>query len=227
MGHSYRPGLFVTDFDGTITRQDFFRLVVETLAPGGMETFWRGYLNNRYTHFEALQGIFGSIRADEAQLLELVHKAEPEPHLTKWVERLNAAGWDVVVASAGCGWYIDRILSTTRAILEVHASPGRFVPGNGLLMELPISSPYFSPTHGIDKAAVVRAGLQRGQTVAYAGDGFSDLPAARLVAEPLRFARSDLSDALSREKLGFTPFESWGSIAEALCAVDPKTINNT
>lgn len=210
-----RPGLFVTDFDGTVTRQDFFRLVVETFDPSGMAEFWQGHLDGRYTHFEALRGIFGSIRADERELLALLDRAEPEPQLASWVERLNAAGWDVVVASAGCGWYIERLLRGTG--LEVHASPGRFEPGRGLIMEMPEGSPFLSPTHGIDKAAVVRAGLGRGQAVAFAGDGFSDLPAARLVPAERRFARCDLAAALGRERLAFTPFERWGEVAAALC----------
>ncbi|MGL4554586.1 MAG: haloacid dehalogenase-like hydrolase [Gemmataceae bacterium] len=213
-----RPGLLVSDFDGTVTRHDFFRLAVESFAPGGMEEFWQGYLAGRYTHFEALAGIFGSIRTDEAALLALVARAEPDPDMAGWLIRLRAAGWDVEVASAGCGWYIDRVLAAAGAAVPVHASPGRFDPRRGLIMEMPHGSPYLSPTHGIDKAAVVRAGLARGQAVAFAGDGYSDLPAARLVPERLRFARSDLSDALRRERLGFRPFDRWGEVAAALCA---------
>jgi 2-hydroxy-3-keto-5-methylthiopentenyl-1-phosphate phosphatase len=217
-----RPGLLVSDFDGTVTRHDFFRLVIESCGPCGLEEFWQGYLDRRYTHFEALRGIFGSIRVDEPAILDLIARAEPEPDLAAWVERLNAAGWDVVVASAGCGWYIERILTATGAKLEVHASPGRFEPGHGLIMEMPHGSPYLSATHGIDKAAVVRAGVQRGEAVAFAGDGFSDLPAARLVPSDLRFARADLAAALRREGLAFTPFERWGEVAAALCATDPS-----
>jgi 2-hydroxy-3-keto-5-methylthiopentenyl-1-phosphate phosphatase len=219
-----RPNLLVSDFDGTITRHDFFRLVVESCGPCGLEEFWQGYLDRRYTHFEALRGIFGSIRIDEPALLDLVARAEPDPELAGWVQRLNAAGWDVVVASAGCAWYIERILTPTGAKLEVHASPGRFEPGRGLLMELPHGSPFFSETHGIDKAAAVRAGLERGQAVAFAGDGFSDLAAARLVPQRLRFARADLATALRREGLAFVPFERWGEVAAALCGVGPAGV---
>jgi 2,3-diketo-5-methylthio-1-phosphopentane phosphatase len=207
----------VTDFDGTVTRNDFFRLVVEQLAPGGMDQFWQGYLDDRYTHFEALQGIFASIRVPEQRLLDLVAQVHAEPDMADRVERLRRAGWEVVVASAGCGWYIERTLARLGVQLEVHSNPGTFDPERGLQMHRPIHSPYYSPTHGIDKAAIVRAGLARGQVVAFAGDGFPDLPAARLVPQTHRFARHDLRSAMQRERLPFVPFERWGEVSEHLC----------
>jgi 2-hydroxy-3-keto-5-methylthiopentenyl-1-phosphate phosphatase len=101
--------------------------------------------------------------------------------------------------------------------LEVHANPGR-VEGGALRMELPAGSPYFSPTHGVDKAAVVRAAAAAGRRVAFAGDGFSDAPAARLVPPGLRFARANLALALRAEGLAFRPFERWSEVAAALVA---------
>ena len=216
-----RPGVLVTDFDGTITQEDFFRVATETFAPSGMAEYWQGYLAGRYTHFEALRGIFGTIRATEAELLEAVARLRPEPDLAAWVEKLEAAGWDVVVASAGCGWYIERVLEAAGVRLEVHSSPGRFSETEGLVMELPTGSRFLSPTHGIDKAAVVRAAREEGRTVAFAGDGFPDAPAAKLVEESRRFARADLARALKSEGLAFRPFGRWADVARTLCAESP------
>ena len=211
------PGLFVTDFDGTLTRHDFFRLVIDHFAPRALEPYWQGYLDDRYSHFEALQGIFGSIRATPEQLLALVQRVEAPPHLAELVRELQQAGWEVVVASAGCSWYIEETLRRLGVQLEVHANPGHVEAGRGLRMQRPVASPFYSPTHGIDKAAIVRAGLERGQVVAFAGDGFPDLPAARLVPARHRFARQDLRAALQREGLEYTAFETWDEIAECLC----------
>jgi 2-hydroxy-3-keto-5-methylthiopentenyl-1-phosphate phosphatase len=84
-------------------------------------------------------------------------------------------------------------------------------------MELPTTSPFFSPTVGIDKAAVVRAGIAQGRRVAFAGDGYPDADAARLVSAEFRFARGDLAGLLAREGLRFRRFERWSEIAEWLC----------
>ena len=67
-------------------------------------------------------------------------------------------------------------------------TPDALKPGRGLLMELPTDSPYLSKTIGIDKAAVVRDYVEAGRKTAFAGDGFPDVDAARLVPDNLRFA---------------------------------------
>src|SRR5262245_47782176 len=215
-----RPAVLVTDFDGTVTRNDFYRLALARLIPPGVPHYWADYLAGRMSHFEVLQAYFAAIRSTEAEALEVVEEMRPDPNLAAAVAGLHAAGWDVVVASAGCDWYIRPLLAASRVDVEVHANPGRFVPGRGLLMDLPAGSPYFSPTHGIDKAAVVRGALQSGRRVAFAGDGFPDEEAARLVPPGLRFAKADLAAALRRAGQPFRPFERWSEVARGLLESD-------
>jgi HAD superfamily phosphoserine phosphatase-like hydrolase len=205
----------VTDFDGTITRHDFFELALEHLVPEGTPDYFGEYLRGQRTLFDTLRDIFASIRAGEFEVLRVAEAAEPDPALAEAVVQLRLAGWEVVVASAGCAWYIHHILAKSGVCLEVHASPGQFETGRGLVMEAPAGSPYFSPTRGIDKAAVVRAALARGRT-AFAGDSQPDLEAARPVEPGLRFARAGLAQALQEEGLTYRHFERWSDIARAL-----------
>ena len=183
-----------------------------------MPDYWLDYRAGRLTHFEAMRSYYASIRATEAETLGVVEALELQPELAAWVERLGEAGWRVVVASAGCEWYIRRLMERNGVELEVHANPGRFVEGRGLLMELPVNSPYFSPSHGIDKAAVVRSAQRSGRRVAFAGDGYPDLAAARLASPELRFASASLAVALEKEGLAFRRFERWAEVAQALVA---------
>ena len=169
------------------------------------------------THFEALQAIFASIRADFHTVRAVVDRMELDPALPRTLDRLRDSGWDVIVTSAGCSWYIRILLDQAGVDLPVWSNPGRFEEGRGLLMELPTGRPYFSPSLGVDKAAVVREALQSRRRVAFAGDGFPDLEPARLVSPELRFARGDLAQALSREGLAFHSFDRWSQIAEILC----------
>jgi 2-hydroxy-3-keto-5-methylthiopentenyl-1-phosphate phosphatase len=184
--------------------------------PPEMPDYWQQYLDGRLTHFETLRAIFGSIRADEATVLAVVDRVGLDPDLPAALAELRRAGWEVIVASAGCDWYIRRLLDRAGVDVEVHANPGRFEAGEGLVMELPAGSPYFSATHGVDKAGVVRAALATGRPVAFAGDGFPDAEAAGLVPPELRFARGDLAGALRRAGLPFRPFEHWAEVARAL-----------
>lgn len=209
-------GVLVSDFDGTMTRHDFYKLAIESLVPPGTPDHWTEYRTGAITHFECLRRYFAAIRKTESEVLAVVDRMELDPQLPSAVKGLRAAGWEVVVTSAGCDWYIRRLLSAAGVGIEVHANPGRFEPGKGLLIEMPTGSPYLSHTLGVDKARVVRWHLDAGRTVAFAGDGFPDAEAARLVPGDLRFARGDLADVLGRERLEFRPFGTWSDIALAL-----------
>jgi 2-hydroxy-3-keto-5-methylthiopentenyl-1-phosphate phosphatase len=85
-------------------------------------------------------------------------------------------------------------------------------------MRRPASSPFCCEENGIDKRAVVTHLLEAGKRVAYCGDGYTDLPPAKLVEPQRRFARADLARALEEEQLGYRPFTSWREVVEGLTA---------
>ncbi len=211
-----KGGVLVSDFDGTMTRHDFYKLAIESLLPADTPDYWAEYRTGAITHFEALRRYFAAIRASEEEMLTVVQQMELDANLRAAVESLHDAGWSVVITSAGCDWYIRRLLAAAGVEVEIHANPGRFEVGKGLLMEMPTESAYWSPTLGVDKARVVRRGLTEAQTVAFAGDGFPDAEAARLVSAERRFARGDLAAVLRSESSPFHPFETWSDIADTL-----------
>ena len=210
--------ILVTDFDGTITRRDFYQLVLNRVPPGTPD-FWGEYLAGRITHFEALNAVFGAYTPGETALIALTHDMEIDPGLHQGVEMLRGAGWSVQVASAGCSWYIQRLLREADVAVDVFANPGMMVDGR-LLMSLPRDSPFFSPMTGIDKRGIVQNALETGAVVAFAGDGPPDFEPALLVPENLRFATGFLAGELTRRGLGFRPFGRWSEVAETLCLAD-------
>ena len=208
--------IFITDFDGTMTRYDFYRVVMARLVPPGTPDFWEDYLGGRMTHFEALQAIFSRIRGSECAVIEAARKMELDPRAGVAMERLQGAGWEVRIASAGCLWYISRLLAEQQIQVSVYANPGVYDPLQGLQMSPPVDSSYFSPETGIDKLAVVRVALQSSPEVAFAGDGPPDIAPALLVAPHRRFARNYLAQALRAKGEPFRPYEQWSEIAEML-----------
>ena len=208
--------VLVTDFDGTITAGDFYILAVERLLKPEDLAPWAEYRAGRITHFSALQTIFRKIRAPESAVLDLLRDMRPDPHLAESAAQLKAAGWHVVVASAGCAWYVNRILNGLGVDFEVHANPGVYADGGPLLMEAPVNSPFYSREVGVDKASIVRFHQERGARVAYAGDGFTDYEAASLVPSSFRYARADLADILKKNDKKFNGFSLWSEVAEAL-----------
>uniref|UniRef100_I2PWS5 Haloacid dehalogenase superfamily protein, subfamily IB, phosphoserine phosphatase n=1 Tax=Desulfovibrio sp. U5L TaxID=596152 RepID=I2PWS5_9BACT len=214
--------ILVSDFDGTMTTHDFFRLAAERLmGPGALDP-WDAYKAGRLSHFAALREIFDNIRAPEEAVVAVVRSMELDPGLAGSLARLRRAGWEVVVASAGCGWYIRRLLAEAGVTLTFHANPGQYRPGGPLVMEAPLDSPFYCEDTGVDKAAVVRDALSRAKVVAFAGDGGADLPASLLVPADLRFARHELAEALAARGEKFRPYAVWSEVAEALLAEGGK-----
>jgi 2,3-diketo-5-methylthio-1-phosphopentane phosphatase len=208
--------VLVSDFDGTMTRNDFYKLAIEELLPADTPDYWAEYRAGTITHFEALRRYFAAIRKSEEEVLAVVQQMELDPGLRRAVEELHQAGWKVIVTSAGCEWYIRRLLAEAGINVLVYANPGRYVAGRGLIMEMPKGSPYLSESLGVDKTAVVREHVARGGKVAFAGDGFPDTDPARLVPGQLRFARGDLANVLEHENLEFHRFKTWSEISRVL-----------
>jgi 2-hydroxy-3-keto-5-methylthiopentenyl-1-phosphate phosphatase len=208
--------ILISDFDGTITRHDFFDRVRKRWPFSPQDDPWEKFVSGEITHFEALAEIFARIRTTEADLLELADSTELDPSFANSVRTLQDHGWEVVIASAGCDWYIDFLLKKAGVSVPVHANPGTFDPKRGLLMSLPERSPFFSPSKGVNKVAIVQDALKRSDCAAFAGDGRPDLRPALLVQPQLRFARGWLAEALTEQGEQFHPFEHWSQIADLL-----------
>jgi len=207
--------LLVTDFDGTVTRRQFYQLVWERLTPSSTPDFWIEYRAGRITHFEALQRCFAAAEGGEEAFISLLDEMQIESDLAGKVGLMKSAGWDVVVVSAGCSWYVERLLANAKVELPLFANYARIVDGR-LIMELTPDRPFFSSDVGLDKAQVVQSFKAKGRRVGFAGDGFPDLEAALAVPAEFRFARSDLAEALQDRGQLFRRFNIWSDIVTQL-----------
>jgi len=208
--------ILVTDFDGTFTRRDFFDLILERHDPPAGHAAWRRFVAGEITHSEGIGGVFASLRTDAAGADALVAALDPAPGTADAVRALQEAGWEVVIASAGCRWYIARLLERLGLAVTVHASPGTFAPATGLVMTPDPAAPFHSPETGIDKPAVVRDALARDAVVAYAGDSGTDRKAALLVPPERRFATGRLAERFVADGVAHVGFRAWPEIAANL-----------
>ena len=206
---------FVTDFDGTLTKHDFYNLFLEQLYPPDAPDHWAAFCAGKITHFECLRNIYAHVAVGEAKLRRFLDQIELPKNLPVLLDRLRAAGWEVVVASAGSRWYIEKLLEREQVALTVYTNGGRIV-NDRLVMELPTESPFFHPHAGIDKAEVVRSFLDLGHEVAFAGDGITDIPPALLVPPHRRFATGYLARRLEERGEPFHAFKRWAEIVELL-----------
>ena len=205
-----RRNALVSDFDGTITEVDFFTLVAERYMPPGSPDYFELYRQKKMTHVEAMQGFFQHSPADPALLEELLRDTLPDPGLRESIQRLEDAGWDLMVVSAGSSWYIERIFDALGITTAVVSNAGRIVEGKGLQIDT---------TRDVDKAGVVRDAMARYDRVAFAGDGPPDLAPALLVPPELRFARRWLAEQINRSGERFVPFSRWRDVVDVLVAL--------
>jgi 2-hydroxy-3-keto-5-methylthiopentenyl-1-phosphate phosphatase len=210
--------ILVTDFDGTFTRRDFFDLILERYDPPAGREAWQRFLDGELSHSEGIGGVFASLRTDAAGADALVAALDPAPGTADAVRWLQDAGWEVVIASAGCGWYIERLLHRLGLTVTVHASPGAFAPETGLVMTPDPDAAFYSARSGIDKPAVVRDALARDAVVAYAGDSNTDREAAMLVPPERRFLTGWLARRFAGEGIPHVSFAAWPEIARDLLA---------
>jgi 2-hydroxy-3-keto-5-methylthiopentenyl-1-phosphate phosphatase len=209
--------VFVSDYDGTITDKDFYSLVAEHYAPRDTPDYFAQYREGRISHFEAMAAYFAFAPTEEHQVKELLADTQADPELGATASLLQRAGWELWVVSAGSSWYVERVLRRAGVAAPVYSNPGRLETGRGLVMKkLDPSSPYHSPSVGVDKSAVVRHALDVAETVAFAGDGPPDLAPALLVQPSLRFARRFLAEALRERGEPFQLFSRWSEIARKL-----------
>jgi 2-hydroxy-3-keto-5-methylthiopentenyl-1-phosphate phosphatase len=209
--------ILISDFDGTVTRFDFYDLICQAYPHILSAGHWQRFESGEITHFEALRRIFAEIRASEQELLTIIAKMEIASNLKEDVGNLQKSGWEVIVASAGCDWYIRRLLAQHDVAISVHSNPGTFSPKTGLTLSLPLESPFFCSELGINKVAIVQDAIKRSRCVAFAGDGRPDLAPALLVPPHLRFARKWLAQKLKNIGEDYRPFECWHEVAHALC----------
>jgi 2,3-diketo-5-methylthio-1-phosphopentane phosphatase len=211
----------ISDFDGTITRFDFYTLVAERFIPEPRTDYLQLYRVGAMNHFDAVAAYFSHAPADASSLDSLLRDTVPDPDFRKALSRLRQASWELIIVSAGSSWYIERILQPASLNVTVHSNPGRIEPGRGLVLERARDAPFYSEQIGVDKAGVVRDALRRYENVAFAGDGAPDVEPALLVQPDLRFARGYLAQELTRRGEAYVPFERWSEISEVLSRWQP------
>src|ERR1035437_6927320 len=107
---SSAPYCLVSDFDGTFTRQEFYDLAMRDGLVDGLSNYWTDYAAGRISHFDAIAGIFSNIRCSESRMRELIAEMHPDPKAPDALRALAACGWDAVIVSNGCQWYIELVL---------------------------------------------------------------------------------------------------------------------
>jgi len=200
------------DYDGTITDLDTFDVLVRRAAGAGVWAAIESELaSGRRTLRDTLQRQAAHLHLslDEADLM-LQADVRFDPTFAAFVERAAGLGHRLTIVSSGIAPLIRRALARNGLAQVALVANEVEVGPQGWRIRFEGDS-----ANGTDKAALVRAARERGETTVYVGDGWSDIDAA--VASDLRFAKAgrSLEAHLRQVRLPFTRFERFEQIDPA------------
>lgn len=206
--------LFVSDFDGTATALDFYKIVLNRIGQEGWD-YVENYRKTGKVDYNFLNTIFGWETISQASYDELINTIELDPTLRPFLTYLESENIDFTFVSAGFDKYIDDILLKENYDVKVMTNPGEFK--DGIMKMLPdLESPFYSELFGIDKGKVMEHFRKENEFLYFAGDTEPDLGAA--LKSDVVFAKGELQPLLEKHNKSYIAFERFEEIIEHLKA---------
>jgi len=203
----------LTDFDGTITREDVAELILEEFAPPEWWEIEELHRERRIGTRETMIRQFALVRAKESDLLEFVDRyAALDETFRDFVAFCSREDILLEIVSEGLDFYAWHLLRKWN--LDVPLKTNRTTFDDGRIR---ISYPWADPT--CDLCGTCKLGRlfqlrTQGYRVAYVGDGHSDLCPA--VEADLVFAKHELADLCREESIDFIAFEDFSDVQRRL-----------
>ncbi|WP_242851346.1 MtnX-like HAD-IB family phosphatase [Clostridium sp. DMHC 10] len=170
--------IFVSDFDGTLTEKDFYKIIMEEYLKEDCKKLYKDWKNKKIKDIDYLGYVFRNIGRNEKQIFEDIMKISLDPFAKELIDNVKANGGEFAVVSAGTSYYIDRVfMSKGIKDVKVYSNKGVF-KNNGIYFELDKTNEFYSDIYGIDKGKVVKKLKEEYDFVFYAGDSEPDLSAA-------------------------------------------------
>ncbi len=214
---------FVSDFDGTITDDDFFYKVVDAYFDESNLAPWHKYMAGDDTHFNALREMFLQIHIAEDELNKFISTIKIDEHTDKVWELCFNNNIPMYICSAGNDYYIKELIGDKmqKYDIELITNPATYSQSGGLDMQKPDESyPYFDKDIGISKSALIKKLKDDGYFVIFAGDGPPDIAPA-LISDTV-FARKILLEKLNAKGLKSENFDSYQNIYDYIKRMLPN-----
>lgn len=207
-----QPIALVTDFDGTITDDDFFTLVAKKyLSPFDLAP-WNDYMNGNLSHFDALNKVFAKISIPEQELITFIKTIALDSSFAKTAIYCYQKEIPLYICSAGCDYYINLLIG--KLIKQTHinliTNKGEYTPQTGLIMQAPCDSIFYDEYVGISKSGVVKYLQDQGYEVIFCGDGPPDVAPAK-IAQTV-FAKKYLRDKCLEYNISIHKFNSFTDV---------------
>ncbi len=212
-GNEMENWAFVSDFDGTISKKDFYWLVIEAYFPEGqaLYTKWKA---GEYQDIDFLEQVFKSINQNEEQIIEDILSLPVDEHVPSFIEAVQQHGGDFFILSAGTDYYIHHILKHYGIQnVPVFSNKGYYENKN-VHLSIDKAHSHYSRRYGIDKSKVITELKEKYDVVYFAGDSEPDSHPAKVA--DLTFAKDALQGILRENNVPFVPIHSFEDIEKVL-----------
>ncbi len=209
--------VLATDFDGTISKKDFFWHIIDKVLTEKDIEPWDDYKEGRITHFEGLNRIFRKIRLEIKDLHQLIIDIPVEECFTETMKFCLDNNINVYIISAGADYYIKLILEklNIKNNIKIIANQSVYSPKHGLVMEkYTQEQEFYSYNYGVNKAGVIKYLKSNYKKVVFAGDGTPDYAAAKHA--DVVFARGDLMRQCRENNLKVYKLDSYCNVLDYL-----------
>ncbi len=210
---------FFLDFDGTITTTDVVDSVLEKFADKKWKDVEKEWQAGKIGSRECLSRQVELIKADPAQITDLVSKVSLDPYFVPFIQKAEELGALVTIVSDGFDLFIEQVLkknlgSSSNYIKALPIFSNRLKPKSGgfeALFPTPIPC-----EHGCAncKAAVIKKQTSPDDLVLFVGDGLSDRYGARRAH--ITFAKGKLLEHCLEKDMDCIPYENFKKITDWL-----------
>ncbi len=207
--------VLISDFDGTISKKDFFYMVIDTLLKDKKDALapWHDYLNGKIKHIDALTGIFSQIHLTQQELDEFISTIEVDSFFYDTAKYCMDKNVPFYICSAGTNYYIKKRIfdSLQKYNIILISNDATYSQQDGMkLVAPPETSPYYNANTGISKQAIVQKLKDEGFFTIYAGDGKPDFKSAQIA--DVVFAKDMLLELCRQKSIETKPFKNFNDI---------------
>jgi len=217
--------VLISDFDGTISKKDFFYMVIDTLLKDKKDALapWQDYLDGKIKHIDALTGIFSQIHLTQQQLDDFISTIEIDNTFYDTAKYCMEKDIPFYICSAGTNYYIKKRISDSllKYNITLISNDATYSQQDGMtIVAPPESSPYYNPNTGISKYKIVQKLKDDGFFTIYAGDGKPDLKASKIA--DIVFAKDMLFELCKKENIKTEPFNNFNDILNYIRSINEQ-----
>ncbi|GLB60775.1 MtnX-like HAD-IB family phosphatase [Cytobacillus sp. NCCP-133] len=204
---------FVSDFDGTISKKDFYLIMMDKYFPEGrklMEKWKAGEIKD----IDFLSMVFTSINQEEERIIEDILSIPIDEYVPEFIKQVQNSGGDFYILSAGTDYYIHHLLKKYGVKnVKVISNEGYYHEKN-VHMNIDKKHPHYSERYGINKSRVIQDLKEKYETVFFIGDSEPDSHPAKYA--DVTFAKNGLQDLLENMNISFIPVEEFKEVEKSL-----------